>query len=251
MMIRAKYTVVLKELLDNKEVKALIDDALKDYPMYVPKNPKTYTLIPKREELNQKILDFYKYREIGFETVGRFIDELRIAMNEIMPGYYQDYKAADILNGVDDPFGNVDIVETYEEITEGKSTGKSNNTSNTNAESKSNTTMSNDTRTVKTTTPQTQISVPNINGVTHADEIAWNEDKSTSNGTNNDKSDSTSSGTSEGTSEGKTSHTLTKKGNQGVNTYAHDLKELRDLFINIEQRIINDRRIAELFMTIY
>lgn len=250
-MIRAKYTVVLKELLNNEETNKLINEALQEYPMYEPTNPYTYTIIPKREELNKKILDHYKYREIGFETVGRFIDELRITMNEIMPYYYQEYKAADVLNGVDDPFGNVDIVETYEETTEGKSIGKSNNTANSNAESKSNTTMNNDNKSVHSTTPQTQINITDINGVTHADDIKWNEDKSTSNGTNTDKSNTTSSGTSEGTSEGKTSHTLTRQGNQGVNTYAHDLKELRDMFINIEQRIINDKRIAELFMLVY
>lgn len=250
-MIRAKYTVVLKELLDNKQTKELIHTALQEYPIYKPENEFLYTLIPTREELNKKILDNYKYKEIGFETVGRFIDELRIAMNEIMPYYNQEYKAFDILNGVEDPFGNVDIVETYEEQTEGKSIGKSNTTSNTNAESNSNSKMVNNNKEVHSTTPQTEITINEIDDVKHADEIKWNKDISTSEGKNTDKANSTNSGTSEGTSEGKTSHTLTKKGNQGVNTYAHDLKELRSMFTNIEQRIINDKRISELFMLIY
>ena len=252
-MIRAKYTVVLKTLLDEEQTNGLIQTALQDYPMYEPTNPATYTLIPTREQLNKKILDHYKYREIGFETVGRFIDELRITMNEIMPYYYQMYKSADVLNGVDDPFGNVDIVETYDETITGKSTGKSNNTSKTNSESTSDTTMNDNSKTVHTTTPQTNVNIAanDIESVPYADDINWNQNSSNSTGTNKDNADTTSSGSSEGTSEGKTSHTLTRKGNQGVNTYAHDLKELRETFNNIEQMIINDKRLSELFMLVF
>ena len=52
-------------------------------------------------------------------------------------------------------------------------------------------------------------------------------------------------------SSGTVKHTMNKKGNQGVNTYAHDLLEFRELFINIEQQIIKDERISELFMRVY
>ena len=51
--------------------------------------------------------------------------------------------------------------------------------------------------------------------------------------------------------EGTHTHVMTKKGNQGVNTYAHDMLEFRQLFQNIVQMIIHDSRIAELFMLVY
>lgn len=260
-MIAAKYTVVLKTLLDDPEVKTLIDKAMSTYPIYKPENTPIYSMIPTREELNKKILDYYKYREIGFETVGRFLDELETSLIEIMPYYNQLYKATDILNGVDDPFGNVDITETFEEetrgLSEGSSEGTNRNNTSTIANSESNTEMNDNNKSVKSSTPQDLLDIPakDIDSVNFADEVNWNENISNSKGTNKDtgtsNSESTSSGESTNRSEGTTSHTLTKKGNQGVNTYAHDLKELRELFLNIEQQIINDIRIRELFMMVY
>jgi hypothetical protein len=55
--------------------------------------------------------------------------------------------------------------------------------------------------------------------------------------------------TNEASSTGTTKHTYTKKGNQGVNTYAHDMKELRDTFLNIDMMIINE--LKDLFLQAY
>lgn len=277
----ARYTVVLKTLLDDANVKPLIDKALSTYPMYVPANQKNYSIIPTREQLNTKLLNHYKYREIGFETVGRFLDELETTMNEIMPYYYQLFKSEDIMNGISDPFGNVDITETFEEEREGTSKGTSkgnvedktettaNTESNTNTTANSNTTteMTNNTKNVNSKTPQSNLEIINkdIDSVDYADNVTWNKDDSNSTGetkdTSNAKTDtsSTSTSTGESSSSGessnetneKVSHTFKKVGNQGVNTYAHDMKELREIFLNIEQQIINDPRIKELFMLVY
>ena len=93
--VHAKYTVVLKTLLDNKEAKEKIEKALSSYPIYTATSKNEYipNIIPTRSELNEKILNYYKYREIGFETFGRFVDELEIAMKEIMPYYNQLYES--------------------------------------------------------------------------------------------------------------------------------------------------------------
>lgn len=265
-MMRANYTIVLKTLLDDTNTKSLIDKALSTYPMYTPTNKYTYSIIPTRDELNNKILNHYKYREIGFETIGRFIDELEITMNEIMPYYYQLFKSADVLNGVDDPFGNVDITETFEEETTGtskgsttdNSKGKTNSTANTS--STTNSEIDSNNRSVKSDTPQTTISSIDLEvgkSNLHASEVAWNNDNSNSKATNegrdttNSESEQENTGTSNEERTGLTKHTLTKVGNQGVNTYAHDLKELRETFINIERQIINDERLSELFMLVY
>lgn len=245
-MIKARYTIVLKTLIDDENVKPLIDKALSTYPMYLPENKQTYTLIPTREELNNKLLNHYKYREIGFETIGRFIEELEISMNEIMPYYYQLFKTSDIVNGIDDLFGNVDIEEKYIETVSGESSSQSNvkdestTISNTDGHNKN----------VKSTTPQGDIlgiSNKNIDSVSHADEVNWNHSTNEDTSTNNGESESNVKNESSGTTE----HTLTKKGNQGVNTYAHDMGEFRTIIRNLEEEIINHPRIQELFMMVY
>ncbi len=257
----ARYTVVLKTLLDDANVKPLIDKALSTYPMYVPANPQNYSIIPTREQLNTKLLNHYKYREIGFETVGRFLDELEMAMNEIMPYYYQLFKSEDIMNAIEDPFGNVDIIETFEEEREGSSSGSSSGTSSgetsSNSKMNSNAQTTNNTKNVHSKTPQSQLEVPaeEIDTLTYADEVNWNRDGNQSTGETIDESRATSESSNSGESSAETSekvsHTFKKTGNQGVNTYAHDMKELREIFLNIEQKIINDPRIKELFMLVY
>lgn len=260
-MIFGTKTIVLKTLLDDKEARAKIDKAMSTYPMYTPKNEMTYSIIPTREQLNNKILNNYKYREIGFETPGRFIDELEISLNEIMPYYYQLFKSEDIMNGISDPFGNVDITETFEQETEGSSkgssSGKADNKTETTANSSTNTDMTSNSKNVNAKTPQglLDLGTKNIDSVEYADNVTWNEDISSSKGDTEDTTTATSESSNEAESSnettGKTKHTLSRVGNQGVNTYAHDMKELRETFLNIEQQIINDPRIAELFMLVY
>lgn len=117
----ARYTEVLKDLMDNPITRQALEAALSTYPLYQGK--KTYDLIPTREELNRRLLNHYKYREIGFETVGRFLDELQITMEEIMGIYNERYKTIEIMADIENPFDNVDITETYEEQRSDQSSG--------------------------------------------------------------------------------------------------------------------------------
>lgn len=238
-MIGAKYTAVVADLLEDNGFKELIEQALSEYPMYT-KEPKP-AYLSTREQLNQKLLDHYKYREIGFETPGRFIDELRIAMNEIMPYYVQLYKSHDIMEELDDPFGNVDIVETFEQETTGNAKG------NTKADSSTSSEMHSDGKSVNSQTPQGQLDISSndIESLQYADDANWNKNNSNSSGEAHDTSES------ESETSGTTKHTLTKKGNQGVNTYAHDMKELRETFLNIDKMIITDKAISDLFMQVW
>ena len=45
-----------------------------------------------RGELEKKIIEHYYFRQIGFETVGRFKFELNVRLREIMPRFNQLYK---------------------------------------------------------------------------------------------------------------------------------------------------------------
>lgn len=236
-MIQARYTEVLYNLLKDPRVKALIDDAMSEYPMYVPENPATFSIIPTRQELNRMILDNFKYREIAFETVGRFIDELRITLNEIMPFYYQMYRTEDIMNGLEDIFGNVDMIESYTETNSTVGNATSSATSSANSQS-------ND-KNVSSDTPQNDLSISNmdIDSVDYANNVNWSKTNTSTSGTD--------SGSSQTSATGNIEHTLTRKGNQGVNTYAHDMGQLREIFMNITRDIIDNPRIQELFMMIY
>lgn len=246
-MIHAKYTVVLKTLLDDPAVKAEIDKALSTYPLYKPE--KEYDLVPEREDLNARLLNHYKYREIGFETVGRFLDELRITMAEIMPRYNELLKTVVTMADLPSPFDNVDVVETFEEER------KENATSETSGTAKDTTTTTNDVtsdnKQVQTQTPQGNINIAakNIDTVPYADQVNWGKDNSNSNGSSTSNGETAANSSNEST--GTTKHTFTKKGNQGVNTYAHDMLEFRTQIIDVVDQIVNDPRIQELFMLVY
>lgn len=287
--MQPRYTEYLRNIMLNEEGKRALDKALSSYPLYASKNPDLADLIPTREKLNEKILNHYKYREIGFETVGRFLDELEITMCEIMPRYNELLKTVEIMADLPSPFDNVDVVETFEQETnqssqsEGISSqsgtasqrGTNGMTMSTNTENEgsSQATIGNNanSKQVEADTPQDNVTVgtKNIGSVTYASKATWNEaisegseDRSTSDTSKTDSSsdgynvsdtDTTSAGSSSGSSEssGFLRHTLTKKGNQGVNTYAHDMNEFRTSIIDVVNMILLDHRLNELFMLVY
>jgi hypothetical protein len=245
----AKYTLVLKNLLEDPEAKAAIDKALSFYPLYEPPEGKKYDLIPDREAINKRLLNHYKYREIGFDTPGRFLDELQIAMDEIMPRYNELLKTVVTMAELPSPFDNVDVVETFSETRTEQGTSETATTAN--DTTTTNNTVGSDNKHVQSSTPQGQIGIvaKDIDSVPYADQVDWGKDNSTSNGTSTSNGETTAAGSNEST--GTTEHTYTKKGNQGVNTYAHDMLEFRTQIIDVVDQIINDDRIADLFMLIY
>ena len=100
MIIPARYTEVLDNLLRNDQARADIEEAMSHYPLYATdpdaeRQFGTAYKVPTRAELNQKILDHYRFREIGQETFGRWLFELKTALNEIMPKYNQLFYSAD------------------------------------------------------------------------------------------------------------------------------------------------------------
>lgn len=269
----AKYTIELRTLMNDTDVMPLITKALSTYPMYVPENTLAREVIPTREELNQKLLNHYKWYEIGFETIARFLDELEIAMNEIMPYFMQRYKSVETMYVIDDIFGNIDIEETFREERTGTSTA--NNVANsTNSSTGTSTASASDSsethsatssldKNVESETPQGNISktASAIDDVTHADKVTWNKASGETDGSSSGASSSTANTTNEGessvTSESTSNdnqvveHTYHKKGNQGVNTYAHDMIEFRDTIIDVTMEIIEHRKLKELFMQVF
>ena len=246
-MIKAKYTIVLKNLLDDPAASAKIQQALSTYPLHTPE--KKYDGVPDREEINKRLLNHYKYREIGFETFGRFLDELEITMCEIMPRYNELFKTVVTMAELPSPFDNIDLVETFEE--ERKDNGKSNTSSTASDTTATTNTVGSDSKQVQAQTPQGNINIPakSIDTVPYADQVNWGKDNSSSNGSSTSSGNTSANSTNENTT--TTKHTYTKVGNQGVNTYAHDMIEFRESIIDVVTQLIEDPRVQELFMLVY
>lgn len=240
-MLIAKYTEVLKNLLDNEQTNVLINNAMSTYPLYISTSDHKFgapNIIPTRDELNKKILNYYKYREIGFETVGRFLDELETALVEIMPYYNQLYYS------VDQDYNlvyNVDYVKTINRNKEDNN--KVESETNTQSTAK----VSQNGKNVTSDTPQDELSITasDIDSVNYANEVNWNHNES------NDTGNSTGTATSEGNNKENEETVETTKGNYGVVSAQDLISKYREIIINIDQQIINDPRIAELFMIVY
>lgn len=227
----SRLTLELRDIVDNGENS--VDIWNFEYPSF-------YTGEEKKA-FEKKVIDHFYFRQIGSETVGRFLHQFRTKVREIMPYYVQLYESEALMKGIEDPFGNVDITETFEQTSSGQSSAQSSGSTmhssedNRNGEQNSEHGFSN--------TPQGSIS--NID--------KYMTEASKDNGTHSETLESSGSGSSESSSTGSSSetvtHTFTKKGNQGVNTYAHDMKELRATFLNIDMDIINDLNV--LFLGVY
>lgn len=235
MIIPARYTEVLDNLLRNEQTATAITTAMSTYPLYqtdstkVKKYGTSYT-IPTRKQLNDKILNYYRFREIGFETVGRFLFELETALNEIMPKYNQLFYSADQDYN---PIYNVDYAKTL-------ARNKTNQDSGTTTSSTSNT---DNAKSVSSQTPQNQLNISsaNIDSVDYADEATWSAGNQTG----------SANGSTQSSGQENETTLETTKGNFGVVSAQDLILKYRETILNIEQLIIHDPRIEELFMLIY
>lgn len=256
----SKTTLELRQIVDNSV--NLWDF---DYPSY-------YTGLDKKG-FEQKVIDHYYFRQIGFETVGRFLHCFRTRVREIMPYYIELYKTAEIMANLDDPFGNVDVTETFEQSTERDSTdnltgGSDNKTTNKTTNNGSATDELTKTDKKTTTEDKTQRfsdtpqnSIDNVNNYmtnatvednSYIDNINTTGKQTSTNALTSDSTITntlTTTQSNNGNMSETVKHTITRKGNQGVNTYAHDMREFRETILNIDMMIIND--LKDLFLQVY
>lgn len=263
MWTTTKTTLELRELVDN--VENPVDIWNFAYPSYYEGEQK--------KAFERKVIDHYYFREIGQETVGRWLHMFRTRIREIMPYYIQLYKSEELMNSIEDPFATVDYTETFRQTSTDNTTGsqsgessgtvngETSNTSEVTSESSGtdNRTTTEDKERKFSNTPQGSIS--NLDSYMTEASIEDNggTDKLESNSSGS--SDSSSSGTSKETSSGTSSletseektgtieHTLTKKGAMGVTTFGHDMIEYRQTFLNIDMMIINE--LNDLFLGVY
>lgn len=250
------------------ELGELIDSGVKlwdfDYPVprsVIEYNGKTCKVDFDKATFEQKVIDHYRFRQIGQETPGRFLHYFRTRIREIMPYYVQVYEFDAKFRNIDDPLESYNLTETFMQSTKGtgRMTG-TNSATNSSEESGSNsnsqsseTSGTSESLNKFSDTPQN--SVDNLdNYLTNATRITGDEtgsSSSSSSGTSESSSSGSSSGTSESNTEdtGSTEHTLTRKGNIGVQPLGGEVLNIRSAFINIDMQIIDELR--DLFLQVY
>lgn len=211
----AKYSTELRRIIEShteEEVLSWFEDyELSDYltadEIAVIEERGTWS----KEKLARKIVDHYYVREIGFETVGLFKHQVKVAMQEIMEEKLPLIYSASIEY---DPLVNVNFTESY--------TGSNSGSSTSNSEG----------LTVNSDTPQGQINKASVLAGTYA---------SSTSGTDMDDTTTTS---------GSETYTKTTRGNSGVSATSQKMvQQYRENIIMIDRDIIKD--LSSLFMSIY
>lgn len=115
------HTIVLNDLL-HTDFKDKIENVLDEYPIF----DEEY-----RPILNEKIINHYRFREIGFYSPDKFNFKLYVKLNEILPFYNVMYKK--LVTDNFDLFNDYNYMETYDgtsgEIAETQSNDETNSTS--------------------------------------------------------------------------------------------------------------------------
>lgn len=226
------------------ELREIVESGVKiwDFEYPVPRasidyNGKTCKVDFDKAAFEKKIVDHYYFRQIGQETVGRWLHYFRTRVREIMPYFVQLYEFDAKFRNIDDPLESYNLVETFmqQHSNNGSITGSSSSESNSERSDESGNTRK------FSNTPQGSIS--------NLDSYMTEATQDNGNGSSNESG--SSQGSSESTSEdsGTVEHTLTKRGNIGVQPLGGEVENIRNAFINIDQMIINE--LNDLFLQVY
>lgn len=232
----SRYTIELRYLIEGN-----YDLGLKDYPIF----DESY-----REQLNNKIIQHYYFREIGFETEALFKNRLNQKMNEIMPYYNQMYESSKLKI---DPLSTIDLEEVFSRKSKTTGEGTSSTSGTGNNTNNFNSTDTTDYGKISKfsdiaqaqTTPNEILNDKYLTSATVDD----GQDKNTNTGTNISQTESTTSGTSTDERNLDEDTTLTRKGNNGTASESELLNMYRETFLNIDMMIIDD--LDELFLGIW
>lgn len=234
----SKYTTQLRWVVEQEERKHDSTPAVGYYhaETYSKLGLDKYPIFNEayRQELNDKIINHYYFREIGFETVAQFAWYVRQKMWEIMPYYNQLYKSLDLIT---DPLTNQKLSYTEYWANE-NARDWSNNGSNTNDG-----TSTNHSSNIFQDTPMSLLTDEpySVSGLDYATNVTYNN----SNATSSDKGTNEAEGVDNSKGKGTKTH---EQGGYNV-SQSELLKKYRETFLNVDMQIIED--LATLFMGIY
>lgn len=257
----AIYTIELRKLIENN-----FDLGLNEYPIFDEKY---------RQILNQKIINHYYFREIGFETPARFRHYLKTKMAEIMPLYNQYYKSTLLeynpfytINKTEEFKQNANATTTTNGWSNGNATSNTTNNVNSNSNNSQNTAgqilHTNENFNVKSDTPGSKITENDLKNNFYASSAEKNQGNQkteykdyTINSNEDNSSESTSNSNAEtnalsgSNAENNTTENYIRNvyGKAEGESYQELLLKFRDTFINIDMDILEE--LDELFMQIY
>lgn len=207
-----------------------------DYPSYYKGEQKA--------AFEQKVLDHFWTRQIGQETVGRFLLYFRRTMREIMPYYIQRYESVDMMKDpAIRPLDNYNMVEEFQQESSESGGGTHETTGTASGHGTEKKTRA------ESVTPDGQLnwalnpSDPSSISLDYASNVEQEINDNNASETN------TTVGSNTSTNQGNTTHTLTRRGNIGVTTYAQLLEGYRQTFLNIDMEIIED--LESCFLGVY
>lgn len=203
----AVYTTELRTILENGN-----SISLNDYPIF----DENY-----RSILNTNIIDYYYFREIGFETVAQFNHYLNNKMNIIMPYYNKIYIAT--LKEIN-PLNNYNLTEKYEKKYEGSGNNTTNDTSNS------------DSLNAFSDTPQGNVSNNEITELNYLSEATQNKANYKNLSTSNMKNNAMEN------------YIKNTSGTQGI-PESEMIKKYVDSLLNVDKMIIDE--LSDLFMKVW
>ena len=215
----AKYTIELRAL-NNPPFFKLFDF---EYDFYEES---------KKEQFEQKFIDYFYMREIEHATAEEFKHELRTKLNLIAPYYKQLYETELKSKNIEFLL-NKDLKETF--IREVESDTESLSNFNNESNGKANV------ETLSTTNDTPQNKVDDLDKYISS----ASKDKNTSNTSSSDNGSSIS----QNSNTAKEETTLISKGNIGTTSSAQLLRDWRDVLINIDMMILEE--CEELFFKLF
>ena len=238
----ANYTMEIRQLMNEPLVNGVFTF---DYPFYSD-NPLD------KEEFENLFIDYFYFREIGFETPDRFKMKLKAELELIMP-YYRQLAMTEWnkVRTAEDMMTSKNLTETttHEQTIAGSSDLTQNNTSSLKQSSETNTSQ----------TMNDQSKASNLSdGVATASletgyltGVSQSDNTTTQTNSNTGQQSSSNNGTSSTNSNQVLSETttFTSNGDIGIQTPAYAITEWRKVIINLNQMILND--LSSLFIQIY
>lgn len=250
-----KYTISVYELIENN-----FDFGLKDYEIF----DENY-----RPILNQAIIDYYKFREIGYINPIQWRDRLNQRMDLIMRNKYNGLYKAKMTDF--NPLFNVDMTETFTHEVSNNGEENNNNQTNFNSTSKTNASQSSDSENETSTKnnslslssqfPSEEMTEDDLSDNVFVDNAQKNNTSTKENNTSQDNSESTektegsetTTNTSKNTSSNKTIETYTRRnvGSSAGLPFSKALIQLKEFYdkYQLDQQVINE--LQDLFIQVW
>ena len=232
-----------------------VDLGLKSYSVYSEE---------AREEINNALIEYYRFRDIGFDNHNMFINRLNVAMDRIMRARYN--RMLKVLQQEFNPLFNIDITETYRGTNDGKFDNKT--TSENTSEYKSNGGSENTgTETNTSKSKGTNSNFPS-ESMLESDTENYGYIDNLQRGSGENRSANTSNSTSNESGDSKTTLTNNNNGNTISNVKyekktqgssaglpfskaMEQYKDFNDRVANIIEQIIHDPAISSLFLNVW